>query len=280
MKIRHPLIAAPVAGALIAPAALFASSAGAAATTQVRVTNAYSYAACHPFDYTICLDGSPLASLSTTETSDPTTVVTGSLQVSAFSGLNGNCSGVPDFSNTVTIPEGASSTLAISWPSQSNGGITVFPDDVSCVPANLGRVTFRNLAAYSGSTGLNLMATPPAQVNPAGLIANVAKGAQGSGFAPTGTFTTATANDPATNNFLADLVQAIPVSETTQQVVIAYGGNDGAIGGYLMELPSTVCQGPSTSTSAPTTTGPTTTVAATTVAHVATPVAATPTYTG
>lgn len=275
MKLRSILTTGVLAGALVAPTAMLAGTAAAQSTTQVWATNAYTYGAGHPFDFTICLDGTLLASLSTTETSGPTTVESGDHEVEVHDGLNADCAEKPDFTRNVTIPEGAGATLALWWPGDSNGDITVFSEDMSCVPAGSGRVTYRNLATYGSSDGFDLSATSPGGSDLT-LVSNVQQGNQGATTAPTGTYTGANATVNGSGDFVTNISpSALPISETTQQVVYTYGGGDGAIGGYTAQLPSTSCEAP------PTSAAPTTSVAPSAVAApAAKPVAATPTYTG
>jgi hypothetical protein len=241
----------------------------------VWATNAYTYGAGHPFDFTICLDGTLLASLSTTETSGPTTVEAGDHEVEVHDGLNADCAEKPDFTRNVTIPEGAGATLALWWPFDSSGDVTVFAEDLSCVPAGSGRVTYRNIASYNGSDGLDLSATAPGGSGLT-LVSDVEQGNQGASTVPTGTYTGATTSVNGTDEPVADISpSALPISETTQQVVYTYGGVDGAIGGYTAQLPSTSCEAPPTSAT------PTTSIApSAAVAPAAKPVAASPTYTG
>lgn len=283
MKIHRSFLLATLLGTLVAPTAMYASTATAATTTQIRFTNAYSHNASDRYKLTVCLDDSPIANLGTNETSDPITVETGVHTASVMAGFDSDCTEAPLSSDTITIPEGVASTLVAWLPLESRGEVTVFPDDLTCVPAaDLGRVTFRNMAAYSGGDPFDLQATPPMQSTPAGLVPAVGSGDQGSALIPTGTYSSFTANETLTHNFVADLVTSLTFSETTRYVVYAYGGSDGDIGGFASALPSTVCgEEPTTTTTAvPNTNAPTTTVAAAEKAKPATPIAAKPTYTG
>ena len=272
MKLRHPLLAAALAGALVVPSALLATSAGAATTTQVWVTNAYTYGAGHPFDYTVCLDGSPLASLSTTESSGPITVETGAHEVEVYGSLDADCADKPDFTRDIDIPEGAGATIAIWWPFDSQATVSVFPEDMSCVDPGTGRVTLRNLAAYNGLDGLDVSATASGG-GTATLVNNVGQGEQATDTSPIGTYTDAAAVDTGTTDVRTAVAASLDVSETTRKVVYTYGGVDGDIGAYVVDMPSSACVQPGT------TAAPTTTVAPAT-APAATPVAAAPTYTG
>lgn len=273
MKLRHPFLAAALTGALVVPSALLATSAGAATTTQVWVTNAYTYGAGHPFDFTLCLDGSPLASLSTTESSGPTTVETGAHEVEVYGSLNADCADKPDFTRNIDIPEGAGATIAIWWPFDSQATVSVFPEDMSCVQPGTGEVTLRNLAAYSSGDGLDVSATAPGG-GPATLVNNVAQGEQATDTSPSGTYTDAAAVVTGSSTLVTDVATSLEVSETTRKVVYTYGGVDGDIGAYVVDLPSTSCAQPTTTAAAPTAT------VAPATAPAAKPVAAAPTYTG
>jgi hypothetical protein len=278
MTLRHPLLAAALVGALAAPSALLATSAGAATTTQVWVTNAYTYAAGNAMDWTLCLDGSPLASLSTTETSGPTTVNTGAHEIEAYSALDADCADKPDFTQNIDIPEGAGATIAIWWPYDESATVSVFAEDMSCVQSGTGEVTLRNLAAYSSGDGADLSATAPGG-GTATVVNNVGQGEQATDTSPVGTYTDAAAVVTGTTDQLTEgTIASLDVSETTRKVVYTYGGVDGAIGLFTVDMPSTACEQPTTS--APGTTAAPTTTAAPGVAPVATAITKQPTFTG
>ncbi len=279
MKLRSVLMTGALAATLLAvPAALTASTAVAATTTQVWVTNAFTYGVGNPFDFTVCLDGSPLASLSTTDTSGPTDVTSGDHEVEVFGTLGSDCNGKPNFTKNINIPATAAVTLALWWPFDSSGTVDVIPEDMSCVQPGTGRVTFRNLAAYDSSDTMDLRGTPPGGTD-AALISAIQQADQGTNVVSTGSYTNASVNWNGSNVLVANVGQGIlPVSETTQEIVYAYGGGDGAIGVYIAELPSTPC--PVATTVAPATTAAPTTTVAPTQAPAAEPVSVQPTYTG
>ena len=278
MKFRSTLAMAALAVAALVPVAL-SGGAAAATPTQVRVVDAFGAGSGASVDHTFCVDGAnpPLASLSTTQMSDPTALAPGDYTIGVHDGLNADCTAKPIFTQDITIPAVASATLVLYWPVDSNGRLAVFPDDTSCVQPGTGRVTLRNTATYfQGISDVDLRATPPGGTDTL-LIDNVANPGQGSADLLTGTYTGAAVTDHATTNSLTS-VAPFDVSSTTQKFIYTYGISAAESGAFITELPSSACSAPTT-TSSPTTVAPTTTVAPS-PAPAANPVTVQPTYTG
>lgn len=273
MKIRSVLMAGVLAGSAFVPAALIAPTSGAAGTTQLWVTNLYTYGAGNDFDYTICLDGTELASLTTTDIAGPITVATGSHEVELFNQLNANCSDKPTATRTVSIPDGAAATMALWWEGEGGAQVIAFPENMDCVQPGMGRVAFRNLSEHHSNQ--DLRATPPGGSSTV-LVGDVAPGDGDSTDLAAGTYSDTQIDAAGTTDKIVDVGQSLlPISETEQQIVYTYGGTDGAVGAVIEVLPSSACAQPTTTT----TTAPTTTVAPV-AASPATAVPARPTYTG
>jgi hypothetical protein len=279
LKTRSLLASLALTAAAALPIAL-APTASAATTTQLRVVDAYTYQAGNPFDHTVCLDGTSLTSLSTTQTTGPFTVDTGAHTVTVFNTLDALCSGEPEFTFAVTVPAGPASTLMLYWPFDSSMQAVVLPDDLTCVAAGQGRVVLRNGGAWGGgSQTIDLRGTPPAGTDTV-LVGGVASGAQGSADLAAGSYTNAAitlVGDTATQTTPGPLT----VADGEETIVYGYGGVDGSSGTFTATLPLDTCTAPTTTVAPTSTVAPTaSTTTSPPAATAATPVAAQPTFTG
>jgi hypothetical protein len=263
------LAVAALLAALAFPVLGQAGQAAAAGTTTFQVVNAYSYAAGHPFTLTVCLDGTKVTSLATTEVQGPFSHATGDAELTIVNGNQADCATDPDIDTTVTFPAGTA-TLMIYWPPGTGMTANVLADDTSCTDSGMGRLTFRNGAGDSAAAGVvDVFGTPPAGSDTK-LFSAVAPGAQASSDLATGTYSDTRAVQTGTSTVVFDGGDAV-IAEAQDTQLYLYGGDDGAVGGFSHTSDLTVCAVATTST----TVAPTTTTTA-----AAQPVAATPAFTG
>ena len=281
MKLRSLLAMVMLVAVAAVPIAT-ATPATGATTSQLRVGDAATYSSSYPQDHTVCLDGAALTSTSTTQTTGPFTVATGSHLLTVFSGLAQPCSGSPNLSETITVPAGASTIML--WNTRTAPiSAVVFPDSLTCPTTGQGRLVVRNAAyVYNVSSQLiDLRATPPGGSDTA-LVSNVDAGAQGTASLTAGSYTSATATLSGTTTLVSN-AGTLTVTAGQQLVVYVYGGTDGNIGTFTSTMPATACSTPTT-TPATTTPATNTTVAATSTTIVAASpaqaVSAQATYTG
>ncbi len=256
-------------GALVLPVVGSAVPAAAAGTTTYNVVNAYSYAAGHPFTFTVCLDGAVVTSLDTTETDGPFTHATGTAHLTVMNGSTSDCVTDPSLDTTVTFPAG-NATLMLYWPPDGELSAVVLANDTSCTATGFGRLTFRNGAGFFAGAGhVDVWGTPPGGVDTK-LFTDIAPGEQQSADLAVGTYTDVRAVRTGTTTVVFDGGDA-DVVEAQNAFLYLYGGNDGASGGFANTADLTVCAVATTTTTEPPTT--TTTVAAQ-------PVVVTPAFTG
>ena len=266
MKLRSLLTTVMVVAVVAVPVAA-ATPASGAITSQVRVADAATYSSTYPQDHTVCLDGAALTSTSTTQTTGPFTVATGSHLLTVFSGLAQPCSGSPNLSETITVPAGASTIML--WNNRTEPiSAAVFSDNLTCPATGQGRLVVRNAGyVYNVSSQLiDLRATPPGGTDTA-LVSNVDAGAQGTASLTAGSYTGATATRAGTTTLVAT-AGTLTVTAGQQLAVYVYGGTDGTIGTFTSTMPATACSTPTT-TPATTTPATNTTVAATSTTIVA-----------
>lgn len=276
MKLRSVFASLGLVAAAAAPM-LVGSTAGAADTVQLRVTNAYTYGAGHPFDYTFCLDGQPLASLSTTDTSAPVAVTVGSHELTVFDGLDAGCDGEAEDSATIDVPDVDAATLMYYWAQDDGDNAVVLPDDIACTQPGEARVVVRNAAStYSESPeSISVTADSPGGSS-TDLATDVTPGDQQASDQPAGTYTNVESTD-ADGGALTEGDPDLDAALGTVTFRTYYGGVDGPIGSYDTAVAISTCQEPTTTLPG----APTTTIATEAKqAEAAKPVAATPAYTG
>jgi len=226
--------------------------AAAAGTTTFSVVNAYSYAAGHPFTFTICLDGSVVTTLATTESDGPFTHATGDAHLTVMNGTTTDCATDPDLDTTVTFPAGTA-TLMIYWPPDSGMHAAVFADDTSCTDPGMGRITFRNGAGFGTGNGhVDVWGITPGGVDTK-IFTDVAPGEQDSTDLPVGTYTEVRSvlTGTTTNVFDGGDLDIVAGQDA---VLYLYGGNDGASGGFAVLVDLSVCAVATTTTTQATTT--------------------------
>jgi hypothetical protein len=262
------LAALALLGALILPVVGSVSPAAAAGTTTFDVVNAYSYAAGHPFTYTVCLDGAVVATVDTTQSDGPFTHATGDAHLTVMNGSTSNCTIDPDLDTTITFPAG-NATLMIYWPPDSSITAVVLANDTSCTDPGMGRLTFRNGAGFfTGGGRVDVWATTPGGVDTK-IFTDIAPGEQQSADLAAGTYTDTRAVETGTTTSVFDGGDAV-VAEGKATNLYLYGGNDGSVGGFANSADLSVCAVATTTTTEP----PTTTTVA------AQPVVVAPAFTG
>ena len=264
------LAALALLGALILPVVGSVNPASAAGTTTFDVVNAYSYAAGHPFTYTVCLDGTVVTTLDTTQSHGPFTHATGDAHLTVMNGSTSNCTIDPSLDTTITFPTG-NATLMLYWPPDSELSAVVLPNDTSCTDAGMGRLTFRNGAGFFTAGGhVDVWGKTPGGVDTK-IFTDIAPGEQQSTDLAVGTYTDTRAVVTGTTTVVFDGGDAV-ITEAQTTNLYLYGGNDGSVGGFANSADLSVCAVATTTT---TTEPPTTT---TTVA--AQPVVVQPAFTG
>lgn len=249
-------------------------SAGAADPAQVRVTSAYTYAAGHNMDVTVCVDGTELTSLATTSTTGPFSIPAGTHTVKVLSGQHTPCTSEGE-SRDVTFSEGETSTLVALWDVETGEAIVSRGDDLTCTAPGTGRVVVRQMGAFwvDGQVAVDVRSGSIT------LGSGMSQGDQASNDLATGTIPTPVVYQIGTDTGMLTTPN-LPVVEGTVIVRTIYGGIDGDAGSYDNVIKVGVCDAPTTTTPATTpTTAPATTVVKTEAAA-ATAVKATPTYTG
>lgn len=257
MKIR-PLTAVLALAAAAAVAPLATGGAQAATTTQVRVSDAYSYDDDAIFDHSVCLDDVLLTDVSTRGTEGPFTVASGVHNVEIFPGGATDCAGEA-YSDQDLDFQGAAATLFIYW---GDNGLTavVLPDDLSCTQPGQARLVLRNGATFylaqaggpvppSSVTGVDLDTEDDGTV-----ISDVVLGAQGTTTLLAGSHGAADLYASDARFVLAPVTQDLVLAEGSVTVVSAYGGNDGGIGTYIDVIPVGLCEVPTIPTTESTTT--------------------------
>lgn len=284
MKFHGALIAAASAAALVIP--LGGSLAGAVTTTSLTVVDAYQYNSDNLMGHTVCLDG---VVVHDGGVADPYVITSGISTTPGTHTVVVNDAGMGcelndgSLTGPVTLTDTAAQTLVINWPDWSNQqdqlATTVLTDDVSCTPANTGRIVFRNQATHDGFVG-TFGSTNGTEFTP--LISNIAIGAEGVASVPAGAFpgpgSSAAGWDSVSEAPLSSDFTMLSIAAGSISTVYAIGGNDGQTGMVEVTRAGSVCG--TTETTAPATTAPTTTAPPAIGARAATPVAAQPTYTG
>jgi Domain of unknown function (DUF4397) len=257
MTIKRTIIAL---GGLLLLAALFPASAGAQDDATFNVVDAATYDFDQPFPITFCFDG-VAQDLERGDITAPESVTPGTYPVEVIFGSGQTCGIDPDFSTDVDLAAGDDVTLLIFWNTQV--GVSVLPNDTSCVEPGTGRLTVRHGAAADA-----------VDVESDGdvLLSGVEPGDQGSVDLDAGDYPDALVVDDL--GTVADL-GTLTIEEGQNVIVYLAGGNDGDTGAFLDVVDLEVCEQPTTTTTS-TTAPPATPVAASPAAVTA----ATPQFTG
>jgi hypothetical protein len=223
------------------------AQAGVQAAATVTFVNAATYDFDNDFELTVCVDGDSVADdLSTGASTEPLAIAAGAHDIEYVQGTD--CSEDSIFvEDTITFDAAANLTV-MAWWSNDGRGISVFENDISCVPAGQSRITLRNGSA-ADLVSLSLDDDP--------VIEDVATGEEGA--------TEVDAGDYATEVFTGEFTIADMGDQTfadgTAYVIYVYGGNDGSPGASFG--PNLVDPCSTTTTAAPTTTAAAAAAAAT-----------------
>lgn len=283
MKIKALVASVSIAAAAVIPV-MAGTTAGAADTVQVRVVNAYSYGAGHPFDIEFCLDGESLGVISTEQQTGPIEVAPGTHQ---FGESWGDGCGPDDADyHTIEVPDTDAASVIWYWAEGEQAPVVVLEDDLSCTPAGQGRVVLRNLATIwteNGTSPIDVDATGP-DGEPVTLATGLEVPEQATQLVDAGTYTDldVTLTADGTPPYGLDDPD-LTVGPGTVLVRTYYGGVDGDVGSFDNVIEVDTCDEPTTTIvpeSTTTTLAPATTVPAPHTAPVARPVAAQPAYTG
>ena len=260
-----------LAAACIVPLATTAT-ATAATTVPVQVVNAYSYAAGHPFTETVCVDGVYFATVDTEHVSTPAPLTVGTHDFTVMGDNGTSCAGTPDLTTTVTIPTATSASIVLWW--SPAGGLTAstYGDDPGCVAPGKALVVGRNVTTHV--TNADFTAPSGYSVTNVGQTGSVMQEvAAGSAFGAGSLTATGSSTEIAP-------IPTFTAADGTRNTIYGYGGDDGAVGTFLVQEKISTCEVVTTTTIAPTTTVAATTTTTVPAATPATPVAADPTFTG
>lgn len=231
-----------------------------------------------PFAITVCLDGSPFIMEAGDQVSD--TGNPGARVIDVFSNNDGQCSGTPDQTLTVTLAEGDMAGVVVGWDT-----LFSYEFDASCMEAGTGRIQLANGAdwatpadyyAISEENGDAVLLAADVLPGTSVLVPNVPAGPYVIRAYTPGT------PDPETTAPIAQF-GAFTLQDGYQSQVFLTGSNtgDNLFGSFQIEQGPLVCSEPPeeepTSTTATTST---TAPVAPGTATPATPVSGTAAYTG
>lgn len=277
LRLAIPTVALAVAGAL----PVMASTAGAVATTQVTIVDGYQYDATNLIALTVCLDDTIVQDNAETVINPAVTSTPGAHTLSVTQDTVASCS---DDANWITadvnLLDTASQALTFGWPIYNQDQtrslpVWLFADDLSCTPADQGRVAFRNI--NSADVTADFGQIDGATETP--LFSDIAVGAGDTTLVPSsvypasGTAAGWVSSDTSPVTPFVSPFTSLVTDPGTLNVVYAYAGNDGSIGLVNQVLPASVCDTPTTTTTLPA-------EEPTTVAPAAVAVTTQPTYTG
>ncbi len=279
MKLRYalPTVALAVAGVLPA----IASTAGAVDTTQVTIVDGFQYDAENLIALTVCLDDTIVQDYAEVVINPTVTSTPGAHTLSVTQNSVTTCNDDVEWTTAdVTLLDVPSQALAIGWPifnQDQTQTLTVwqFADDLSCTPADQGRVAFRNIntadetadfGQIDGATETALFSDVAVGTGDATLVSSPAYPTSGEAAG------WASADTSPVTPFVSSFTSLV-TDPGTVNVVYAYAGNDGSIGLVNQVLPASVCETPTTTTT-------TVAVEPAAVAPAAVAVTTQPTYTG
>lgn len=247
------------------------AGAGVAGTGMVTIVHDATYSATEPFPVTLCVDGEPFAGgvgqdpFVWGDILGPVALPAGTYVVSIYGGAVEACEGEPAIGPAdLDVDAGDDITAAAIWTSDGPG-LTVWPNDNSCLEPLSARLTVRH-GADTGGNPVDVVATVGGQQLT--VVEGLEEGAQATIDLPapldaTDVAVTA-AGDP--DNILID-IGPLSLLDGINYVVYAGGGNDGDAGVFVDAIPLDECEVPVD----PTTTAP---------APAAAAVAARPAFTG
>ncbi len=262
MKIRSRSLAAVVASATLVLGTVVMAAPASAATTKLWLVNVSAF----PQPWTVCIDEVLVASFEPSDVVGPVDTESGDHLVEVMDGADADCTeDIPGFSETLTIPDTASTTLMVYAPVEGYD-VSVFADDLSCTPAGSGRLLVRNAALTYDSDGpgwlapLDLDGFDPAG-DPIALATDLPTGEEEVQVLAPGVYTDLVASPQQFPPELFDLT----IEEGVVTALYLYGGTNSGVSDAITSLVLTsevgVC-GDTTTTSSSTTTSTSTTTAA------------------
>jgi hypothetical protein len=216
------------------------AQAGVQAAATVTFVNAVTYDFDNDFELTVCVDGESVADdLSTGASTEPLAIDAGEHFVSYVQGTDCEDDGFVE--DDITFDPAANLTV-MAWWGLEDRGISVFEDDISCVPSGQSRLTLRN-----GSAADPVSLSLAQDADPETVIEDVATGEEGTTEVAAGDYT---ANVFSGEFLISDFDETF--ADGTSYVIYVYGGNDGSPGASFG--PELVDPCSTTTTAAPTTT--------------------------
>jgi len=218
--------------------------AGVQAAATVTFVNAVTYDFDNDFELTVCVDGESVADdLSTGASTEPLAIDAGEHLVSYVQGTD--CTDDGFVEENISFDPAANLTVMAWWGSEGQG-ISVFEDDISCVPSGQSRITLRN---GSATTFVSLSLAQDG--DPETVIEDVVTGEEGATEVAAGDYDAVVFSGESTITDLGGQTFA----DGTSYVIYVYGGNDGSPGASFG--PELVDPCSTTTTAAPTTTAAT-----------------------
>jgi hypothetical protein len=244
--------------------ALLPISAGAQADATVTIVDAMTYDIDQPFPSTFCFDGDA-QNLEVGDIVGPESVEPGTYLLEIYFGPDEACGGQsPDFADDFTFAAGDDVTLMLFWvqgEQQTEIGISVLDNDLSCVEPGTGRLTLRHGSAAD---------TVDLESDGTALIEGVDPTEQGAVDLDAGDYPDSEIVEAGSGTPVADL-GTLTIEEGQSLIVYLAGGIDGDIGTFTDTVDLDVCGEPTTTTTMP---------PVAPVAPVAAAVAVTPAFTG
>lgn len=247
LRIALPTMALAIAGALPA----LAPAAGAVDTTQVTVVDGYQYSADNLLGLTVCFDDTLVQQGDAVI--NPSIASTPGMHTLSITSAEIGCDEEGDWITTeVTLLDVESQAVAFGWPDynpdQTRSLETwVFADDLSCTPADQGRISFRNI--NTGGAEVSFGATDGDARE--ALFSDVAIGDQASALVASPTYPTA--GEASAWAGIYDIPSSVTSYDTapgTLNVIYAFAGNDGPMGLVNQVIPASVCDVPETEATA------------------------------
>lgn len=217
------------------------AQAGVQAAATVTFVNAVTYDFDNDFELTVCVDGESVADdLSTGASTEALAVDAGEHFVSFVQGTDCEDDGFVE--DDITFDPAANLTVMAWWGGEGRG-ISVFENDISCVPSGQSRITLRN---GSAADPVALLLTQDG--DPETVIEDVATAEEGATEVGAGDYTAV----DVTDGDWIDELGAQTFEDGTSYVIYVYGGNDGSPGASFGPELADPCS--TTTTAAPTTT--------------------------
>ena len=240
-------------------------------TGMVTIVHDATYSANEPFPVTLCVNGDPFAGgvgqdpFVWGDVLGPVDLPAGTYTVAIYTGAIEVCEGEPAIGpQDLDVAAGDDITAAAIWTS-AGPGLTVWPNDSSCVAPGEGRVTVRHGADTDGPVDVVGTVGGTETV----LVPNLAEGGQAGLDVPAPLAVTDVKVTPAGDSGTTLIaVGDVTFEPGVNTVVYAGGGNDGPAGVFVDVIQLTTCETP---------VEPTTTTTTTAAAQ---PATATPAFTG